>query len=260
MTKFIMPFIILFSFNSALASFSDMISFKQFEEWCNSILPDYTLAETSQEGEAEYGESVEYSASFQKSNSSGISIGLQELREYESYKMMAPRMNGQEITIGDYNATYIPMKGQREYLMAAIKIESINATLVITSMPTLSMDEFKNLVSKLNISDLSNTAKSSVQWSDEIPEDGRLNCDIIKIRKVEPSSTDGYKYEYEVTAMMNDNLISELERLMNNFEGDLSVLRINKNIDFICSDAGDIESIRNYFKPNEEVHFIYYVK
>lgn len=234
--------------------FTVSIKFNDFENWAKKQnMNGFTFAEASQEGDAEYGESVSYSATFIEGNKM-LNLGINEIREFETYKMYSSKMNGKSLTINGKSGYYIPMKN-RKASMLVVELKDLSVSFGMMASPLMQQDEMKGYFELLDFSALS--SDNSIKWHDEIPADARMQCNVLSLEK--QNSSVGAKYEYHVTAVMNDALINDLKRIMNNYGNDLTNIKINDSITFICAEAEDIKSLKDYKRINDEVQFIYYI-
>lgn len=239
--------------------FSEKIKFSTFQTWAQSQnIAGYSYAESAQEGDAEYGEEVTYRAEY-KSQDGGMAVNLASLASFSSYTMMTKKEGAEIFKINNYDAVYIPMEAQYSSAFFVVKIPEIFATVTIMAMPLKSKTEMETIFKSLKISDLIGTStEQTAAWADEIPQDARINADIISINK-KNASTDGVAYEYEVKVVMNDKLVKELERIMSKYNGSLTITNAD-NFMIVCADAESIEDLKNYKKNGDPVSFIYYKK
>jgi hypothetical protein len=134
-------------------SFTEKIAYSTFKTWVQSQNIDgYKYVGGAQDGEAEYGEKVQYTADF-RSMDGGLSIKISDLSEFSSYKLM--NTPGTEIfKIGEYDAVYIPLKGKYTSSMYVIKRPDLNVTITISAMPMKSKDEMGVIYNGLEFSEL----------------------------------------------------------------------------------------------------------
>lgn len=237
-------------------SFTEMIQFSDFQSWAQGLsIGGCTFVVAEQEGEPEYGEKVNYNAEY-RCGQSGYILNFGELSEYQSYLMMAKSTGGAPFQLAGNNAVYIENDmGNRKMGMLAVEYKSLNANVVIIAMPAKDKAKMIDLFKQLSFSSLQSDV--AVDWPSEIPADARINATILKIEKQNPS-TDGFDYEYHVKAVMNDKLISELERIKAKYGDDLYGIKIGDEFVFICSNSEAIEYLKEDFRENDHVSFIYY--
>ena len=260
MKKIVFAVFIMYSLNISAQHFSDMLSFADFRNWAENIeLEGFVFDNAEQEGDAAYNERVSYSAGFFKGQSSSLSITLNEITEFEMYKGYANQNNGSVFSHGNYEMIYVPREAKISSGWLIVKIPELYAALQIMVAPRPDQSRMISYFEAFDISGLSGSSsvQQAIAWPDEIPVNARLDCRTIKIEK-KPASTDGFAYEYHVTAPMGSELINAIQNIIDSFGGSLTNIPIDDSFIFICSEAEDLESLQDYKNENDPVSFIYY--
>ncbi|THB64298.1 MAG: hypothetical protein D6B27_10640, partial [Gammaproteobacteria bacterium] len=238
-------------------SFTDNIKFSDFEKWAETLSIDgYHFMGAEQEGEAQYGEKVSYKAAFSK-NKGMISISLEEIKSFQSNIMMAKSKQQPILNIGGKRGAFIPLGNASQPVMFFVEDADIPATVGIFMSPGVSKDKITDIYNSLDLSPFKKSATSATDWPKEIPEEARINANIAKI-KSSAASTDGYKKEIKVVALMNDKLISELERIQKHYKTtSLSVIKVSNKVDLVCASGEEVKYLKQDFRENDAIEFIY---
>lgn len=236
--------------------FSDKISIDEYKTWAESFsFNSMKFREYDKEGNAEYGEPVKYGASYlDEAETQAISLWLSQIGEFESDKMMAKSKGNEPFSIGGKEAVFVKTEGEMAMAILSVKDEDLPATITLMAIPAIEKNELVSMYQNIPFDDLD----KPLEWPDEIPAEARINSTVLSIDK-QPASTDGFQYEYHVVALMNDDLIAELERILSHYDSkDLMNVKINESFIFICGNAENIKWLKEDKRNGDAVEFIYY--
>ena len=252
-----MLMLMVLAFATQAQHFSDKIKFADFEKWASTQKPgSLVFSDCEHEGDAEYNEDVVYRANY-GSKGNGLSISLGDLGEFSSYKMYGKSKGEEPFTHNGHEMVYVPMEAKYSSAMLCIKVPKAHCSVTLMAMPLISKEEMKKLVDKIKFNDLIGAGEAAVAWPTEIPEKARLNCTLIKIEK-QNASTDGVAYEYHVFAQMGQELIDAIKKVTSTYGGSMESTHIDGKFIFMCAEAQDIESLKQYKRNGKPVEFIYY--
>lgn len=147
--------ILILTFSLCADSFTEEISFDEFQNWVNALnIEGYEVADMDSGENTENLYAREYTALLSKSETETISLVLSEASVFDSYVNMADGGNGKVLDCSGYGCVYILMDGSASYVMGAVKLEKISATLKIMVSPGIKKNDYKELVSSLKIGEL----------------------------------------------------------------------------------------------------------
>lgn len=241
-------------------SFAKKISFEDFSQWASGLnFAGYQFMECDAEGDPEYGEKVIYKAVFgNMAAKKMISISFSDMGEFQTYAQMLKSSGKPLIEVGGSRALF--MKNGSAAAILLVEKEDIFAAFNMTFSPAVEQGKALDLYKSVDFGAISGGSSAAAAWPREIPQPARINGDVLQVESVSPD-VEGYSKQYVATALMNDKLTAELERIQNeNGASSLEIIKIGDNIDFTCSNGATIEELKLYIHENEEVRFIYYIK
>ncbi len=235
--------------------FETKVSFDAFTDWVSGLgIQGYQFMEAEKEGDTEFNEPVNYTAKFANMQTRQmVSFSLHNIKEFQRYASFDEpvQINGMRVVFSS--------QGEGKLLMLIAEIPGLPAAAELLFFPTGTREKASSIFNTINFEPLI-SASGRVSWPSEIPEDARINANVLQISK-STASTDGYQYEYTVSVAMDSGLIDELKRLQSRYNTfGLDVIKVDKLLDIVCADAQDIENLKKYKREHETVSFIYYVK
>lgn len=144
---------LVLSFFLRAQDFTEKLSFDEFKVWMNEVhLDGYNYTEADMEGDPDFPHELSYSASFVKGQMNGVSVNVEYLDGFESYKMMSSYNGYEAYKYKDHNVIYIPNeKGKYTYSFLTIELPEINACVALMASPLLDKASLEGIADELEI-------------------------------------------------------------------------------------------------------------
>ncbi len=197
----------------------------------------------------------EYLAMYKNGNDF-ITVRLIELKRFKDYKVN--EKNYKDFSglykFQECNAVFFIMSG-----MSSLNIEvlKLNASLEITSTKLIGKTNLEKFTDEIGILNLAPSKNAKIIWADEIPNDLKLEGNLIEIRK-DDAGTEGYKYAYFVKIQFSKELLNSIDKILKKFGAGIDLINTEK-FTLICSSTDSYEQLTK-FKTGEIVEFVYYRK
>jgi hypothetical protein len=225
------------------------VSFIDFQAWAKEIkITGYKLFGCEQDG-------ADYTAMLGGGPEKFFQIRLMNISQFSEYKMVS-----KDAAIYNFNGYKAVSYTFANNTVLTIELPQAQAAITFAMGGKIAKSNMEELASKSNLLNLKASKLGAntpgVKWPDFIPSDMRLNS----VESVKQLGSDGtYKDVIEVKATMGQQLIESIQSILKKYGGNLNPLNTEK-LDFICSEAENIDQLKSDFKNGQLVSFIYYIK
>ena len=225
------------------------VSFPDFQAWAKQIkISGYQFIECAQDG-------ADYTAMLGSGPAKFFHIRLVDISRFNEYKMIC-----KDATVYTFNGYKAVNYTFANNTLLTIELPQAQTAITFAMSGKIAKSTMEELASKSNLPNLkaskSGTNAPGVKWPDFIPEDMRLSG----VELLKSSGSDGtYKDVIEVKATMGPQLVESIQSILRKHEGELNLINTEK-LDFICSEAENIDQLKANFKNGQLVSFMYYIK
>lgn len=225
------------------------VAFSDFQAWAKQIkISGYQFIECAQDG-------TDYTAMLGSGPAKFFQIRLGDISRFNEYKMICK--DAAVYTLNGYKAVNYTFANNT---LLTIELPQAQAAITFAMNGKIAKSVMEDLASKSNLPNLKVSKQAAnapgVKWPAIIPEDMRIS----NVESIKTLGTDGtYKDVIEVKATMGPQLVESIQAILKKHEGELYLINTEK-LDFICSEAENIDQLKANFKNGQLVSFIYYIK
>jgi len=249
MKRIVFAIILALFSTAAIAQTKLPVAFPDFENWGKQIkISGYPFLDCNQDVS-------EYTAMFGSGPTKAFQIRLMGINHFGEYKMVS-----KDASVYSLNGRKTVFYTYANITILTIELTEVQLAITYAMNGKINKSVMEELASKTNLQNLkptkSGVSTSGIKWPGVIPAEMRLS----NVESIKALGTDGtYKDVLEVKATMGPQLIQSIQSILKKYNGELTLTSTDQ-LDFICSEAENLDQLQSSFKNGQSVSFLYYIK